>query len=277
MRWSWKRVGRHLEAACHFAKAVWNQVGLLLPAFSDETFGGWLDRIFGTLSDDRRTKVAMVLWALWKTRNDLVWKNRVARVSSVVFLSDSVLENWLRVQGVQSNPVVAFLEAKDGMSVWSKPRASSTKINVDAAKFLDLGAYSVAGIARDSSGAVLEAFSNCKIGQISSELAEVIGVKEALSWIKDMNWTFVLLETHSLLTVQALRSKLHLASYFGSMIYDCLDILKSLPFVDIVFVKRSANKSAHSLACFSCCVADRFLLYHELDSGTIAALREDCI
>ena len=151
------------------------------------------------------------------------------------------------------------------------------KINVDATIFTYLGALSVAGIARDSSGAVLEAFFSCKSGLISPELTEVIGIKEVLSWIKGRKWNSVLLETDSLVIVQVLRSKIPLDSYFGSMISDCLDVWKSLPFVDIIFVKRSANKTAHSLARFSCCIADRSFLDHDLDSGTIAALREDCI
>ena len=117
----------------------------------------------------------------------------MARVSSVVFLSSSVMENWLQVQGVQSNPVAALLEPQDGMSVWHKPAAPVIKVNVDAAIFSELGAFSVAGIARDSSGALLEAFSRCKIGQLSPELVEVFGVKEALSWIKVRNWSSVLL------------------------------------------------------------------------------------
>lgn len=50
-------------------------------------------------------------------------------------------------------------------------------MNVDATIFSDAGAYSVARIARDSSGVVLEAFSSCKVGQIPPVLAEVIGGK----------------------------------------------------------------------------------------------------
>ena len=89
----------------------------------------------------------MILWALWSTRNALVWKHKVARVSSVLFLSTSVLDSWLRVQGNQDHSFAECLESKDGASVWLKPGTSTVKVNVDATIFSEAGAYSVAGIA----------------------------------------------------------------------------------------------------------------------------------
>ena len=76
--------------------------------------------------------------------------------------------------------------------------------------------------------------------------------------------------------VQALRSSLRLDSYFGAVIFDCLDLWRALPVVEIVFVKKSANKAAHSLARFSCCIVDRLFQFEDLDTGTLAALEFDC-
>lgn len=194
----------------------------------------------------------------------------------MLFLSVSVLANWSKLQGNQPHTIAACLEDKDGASVWLKRAVSMIKINVDAAIFSAFGTFSVAGIAKDSDGVLIEAFSKCQIGQLAPELAEAIGIKEAIIWIKRKRWKSILLETDSLLVVQALRSPLCYAFYFGSIILDYLDILRILHFVDVIFVRRSANKAAHALACFSCSVADRSLLYSDLDSGTLSALREDC-
>lgn len=107
----------HCLVSCHFAHAVWNRVGFSIPIFSGESFGGWLFRTFERLSEDWRAKVAMTLWALWTTRNALVWKHKVARVSYVLFLSTSVLDSWLRVQGAQDHSLAECLDSKDGASV----------------------------------------------------------------------------------------------------------------------------------------------------------------
>ena len=75
------------------------------------------------------------------------------------------------------------------------------KLNVDAALFLENGLYSVACIARNDSGEFMEAITSCKMGQITPELAEVFGIREALSWIKRKGWRNVSLETDCLLVV----------------------------------------------------------------------------
>lgn len=122
----------------------------------------------------------------------------------------------------------------------------------------------------------MEAFSKCKSGTIAPELAEAIGVKEVLSWIKERQWPSVLIETDCLLVVQSLRSALPMHYYFGSIISDCLNIWSQVPYVDIVFVKRSANKAVHSLARSSFFIADRYFLYSDLDVNTKFALCADC-
>ena len=85
------------------------------------SFGGWLAQTFATLSEDWCIRIAMTSWALWKIRNDSVWKNKVARISSVLFVSSSVLDNWRRVQGDQHDPVAEFLTPEDGVVKSSKP------------------------------------------------------------------------------------------------------------------------------------------------------------
>ena len=37
-------------------------------------------------------------------------------------------------------------------------------------------------------------------------------------------------------------------SWFGDIIDDCKRLLKELPYVNVIFVKRSANAAAHSIA-----------------------------
>ena len=62
-------------------------------------------------------------------------------------------------------------------------------------------------IARDHEGRLAEAASSCRKGCIDHpELAEAIGIKEALSWVKAKDWRRVILETDCLVVTQAIRS-----------------------------------------------------------------------
>lgn len=76
---------------------------------------------------------------------------------------------------------------------------------------------------------------------------------------KRNNTQEAIVETDSLVAVQAIRSNSSLLSYFGRVIEDCKRLLEELKGwkVALVFVKRSANSVAHYLARAGYSLADR--------------------
>ena len=81
-------------------------------------------------------------------------------------------------------PLLQLLTRDDGAERWMKPSIGVVKINVDAALFPDQGRFSFAYIARNDQGQAIEAITCCKQGAEPPEMAEAMGVKEDLSWIK---------------------------------------------------------------------------------------------
>uniref|UniRef100_A0A803P367 RNase H type-1 domain-containing protein n=1 Tax=Cannabis sativa TaxID=3483 RepID=A0A803P367_CANSA len=121
-------------------------------------------------------------------------------------------------------------------------------------------------VARNPVGHLLEAISDSRIGMVLPEIAEIIGMMEALSWIKRKGWEDVIIETDSSMVVQALNSSVHMSSYFGLLVEDCRLILSTLKNVLISFVYRSANKAPHCLARESCYLSG--FLFNELNAPT---------
>ncbi|KAM6553083.1 hypothetical protein CsatB_013845 [Cannabis sativa] len=62
-------------------------------------------------------------------------------------------------------------------------------------------------VARDCHGNIVEAFNQGHVGRVQPEVAEMVDIKEALSWIDRHNWGQVILESNSLVCVQAIQSK----------------------------------------------------------------------
>ena len=87
-------------------------------------------------------------------------------------------------------------------------------------------------------------------GRVASLLlAEIIGVREALSWLKELfNRTMFVVETDNLLVKQTLEENLVNYSYFDSLVCDCKTLIKELPFLSLSVVKKSANQVAICLA-----------------------------
>lgn len=86
-------------------------------------------------------------------------------------------------------------------------------------------------------------------GVQSPDIAEAIGIREALKWVKESGHHNVCLQM-----VQAIRSSFVCYSYLGRVITDCRTALESLcrKNIKLSFVRRSANKVAQS-----CSKADR--------------------
>lgn len=132
----------------------------------------------------------------------------------------------------------AYLTEVDRRDRWVKPEGTTLTVNVDAALFAESGNYSCSCVARDSRGLFLEALTSCRVSLVSLEMAEAMGVKEALSWIKRKTWQRVIVETDGLIVVQAIRSPVSMLSYFGNVIGDCRNMLKKMHDVAIVFISN---------------------------------------
>lgn len=127
-------------------------------------------------------------------------------VNELVESASLALNQWRIAQDKIHVLTIGFPTQKDGAEHWTVPDINKVKVNIDAALFKDIHCFSVASIARDHSGDLIEAFSKCRLGSVKPAVAEVIRIREALSWIKRKGWSNVEVETDSLLAVQAVRS-----------------------------------------------------------------------
>lgn len=109
----------------------------------------------------------------------------------------------------------------DGAEHRKKPTDNMIKVNVDAADFSSSNCFSFSYVARNQTGDLLEAKAKCQRGTVNPHVAEALGIREALSWIKNHNWNKVMLETYCLEAVQAIRSAAEMFSYIGRIICEC--------------------------------------------------------
>lgn len=72
-------------------------------------------------------------------------------------------------------------------------------------------------------------------------------MKEALSWIIEMQFDKCIVETDSKLLVQACNGAMD-DSFFGTLVDDCVQLSKHINHVLIQFVYRYVNRVAHELA-----------------------------
>uniref|UniRef100_A0A803NQC8 RNase H type-1 domain-containing protein n=1 Tax=Cannabis sativa TaxID=3483 RepID=A0A803NQC8_CANSA len=186
----------------------------------------------------------MILWRIWLARNDILWNKKSTTVLEVVRSARTNLDTWKNAQTRVFTPLLN-VNFSSGREHWVKPVLTKFKINVDGALFDSENRFGIGCIIRNGEAKMVEAFSKSKIGKVSPEIAEVIGMKEALSWIKQKDLSDVEIETDSLVVVQAINGSVQMPSQFGLLIQDCQSLLSELNNVFVSFVKRSANRATN--------------------------------
>lgn len=196
-------------------------------------------------------------WGIWRARNNLLWNGQAIDPIRVINSSLEVLSQWRSAQAPESTCLLSGLTQADGAASWLPPLSGELKLNLDGALFEEQNRYGVGLVVRDEKGLLVEARTKLFVGTVQPEIAEAVGFKEALSWIKGSHWNKVTLESDCLVAIQSIRNKTNMISLFGDIINDCRSLLLELPLVKCIFVKRSANVVAHSFARASLSYPDR--------------------
>ncbi|KAM6545103.1 hypothetical protein CsatB_025839 [Cannabis sativa] len=266
----------HVLVSCHFAWSCFGYAGLA--AVGRDLFSSllvWLEATARRVDKEELGRVVMLCWAIWAARNDLVWKNRVRSVKDVVTFAKSSLDQWLNAQGKGNIPSMSPFKVGDGSEQWVKP-VSGIKLNVDAAIFDSLHKHGYGCVIRDHTGGLVSVLAGVFSGSVAPELAEIMGIREALSWLKDRPFSQAVIETDSLVCADAIRSAEAFVSAFGLLVDECKNSLNCLSNVSIVFVKRSANRAAHFVARHSVSLADRMFPINSVPSDLLSILASDC-
>ncbi|KAL8145631.1 hypothetical protein AgCh_003685 [Apium graveolens] len=266
----------HALVECRFTAQCWR---IALPNIQVQTqvsFPGWLEQILSRCNQEDREKVAMVCWADWRARNELVWNQKESQASKVVESAVEYLKQWKLAQVNSNIALVSSLEEGDEAYNWVKPQIDTTKVSVDAAIFKDREEFGFGMVARDHLGGLIKAKSVLQKGVSTPEIAEAMEIKEALSWIKQEGWPRVELESDSLVTVQAVRSSLAMRSPFGRIVEECRSSLSQLSNVALFFIRRSANMVAHQLAKTSYLYSDRSFDRRSVPIDVMNYILADC-
>ncbi|XP_019150316.1 PREDICTED: uncharacterized protein LOC109147128 [Ipomoea nil] len=164
-------------------------------------FFEFLSTVIGNATVDVVMHAAAVLWIVWSTRNDVVWK--------AVFGAGASFGIVVRDHGRR------FIAAKSG---WLN--------DVD-----------------------------------DPYMAEAIGVREALTWLKAQDHSVIILESDCLNFCTAFNSVISDFSYVGLVVKQCVSIARDMGSVKVSHVKRSANRVAHALARVTVSLSDSGVWY----------------
>ncbi|KAJ8774442.1 hypothetical protein K2173_016888 [Erythroxylum novogranatense] len=180
---------KHLLVDCTFAQQVWQA-------------STWLSRALALFNPKDVAALMYTCWSIWEERNYVVWKNSAPNVLACYFRSVRWRQEWEEAQISPNglfNPPVRVVSPQN----WQKPSTNWLKLNVDIATSSS-GWIGVGMVVLNEEGGFVAARIFRVTGSFTSLIAEAMGVREALSWIKMKNWTNVIVESDNLQVIQAI-------------------------------------------------------------------------
>uniref|UniRef100_A0A803Q486 Uncharacterized protein n=1 Tax=Cannabis sativa TaxID=3483 RepID=A0A803Q486_CANSA len=174
---------QHVLLQCGFAKTCWSVSGVNMAVIMDGDYNSWFFNVAETQSEVLVLEAAMISLKIWAVRNDVLWKNKSCSAREVVRSARVVLDQWKNAQS-QKYGALLVDDINNVSELWRKPTLNTVKVNVDEAFFEAQNKFRFGCVARDSNSRLLVAFFASRVGLVQPEVAEIIGVKEALNWIK---------------------------------------------------------------------------------------------
>ncbi|XP_073015284.1 uncharacterized protein [Primulina eburnea] len=223
------------------AKACWEELGIwnLVVSKSNEVEGfiQWLFKMFQQVDVESLENIAMVLWGIWRARNEKIWNRIVRPADSIVSSAIQFLTDWKAVRNITTNPEGTTHREVERFP-WIKPQAPTLKCNVDASVQNGSGLFGVGMVLRDYEGVFVSARTNAFPGRALVKEAEAMAIKEALSWIMEMNIQEAIFESDAKGVTEALNSTRDDDSEFGAIILECRELLRQRPSFRVCFTRR---------------------------------------
>ena len=135
----------------------------------------------------------------------MIWNNTRWSAGHVLKVPGSTLSQWKEAQKLQPHAVSSCLTRLGLPTRWERAGTEWVKVNVNVAVFGETRSIGIGCVLRNSSGHFLLAITIPIQQQLGPKEAEVVGVREALSWVKQKNLTNVIVETDSQLVFNAVK------------------------------------------------------------------------
>ncbi|CAL1387277.1 unnamed protein product [Linum trigynum] len=165
-----------------------------------------------------------LLWRIWKSRNEVTFEFTQPHVCS---LARQFYNQVLKFSSLLSPlPPRSSLPPITPATTWVPPPEGFLKINVGAA--VSASGCSSGLVIRGSNGHVLLAIGLQHQGIVNPYLAELLALRDAISFVASRSFTHVIVEGDSEVVVNQVRQGVSEDSIGGPVLRECLQILSSL-------------------------------------------------
>lgn len=119
-------------------------------------------------------KLLIILAAIWRNRNDVLWNEKSQALAQIVLSSLS----WLQEFQVVRKPSTTQIAVQQRS--WKPPKHGFVKLNVDGSYIAQKTTGGTGGVVRDDQGKFIAAFAKPIFYVVSAKQVELMAIKEGL-------------------------------------------------------------------------------------------------
>ncbi|XP_023637503.1 uncharacterized protein LOC111830199 [Capsella rubella] len=243
----------HLLFQCHYARLVWALSPIPAPPESE-----WSDSIYYNMHrvlnihefhpqlEKDRNIVPWILWRLWKSRNDSIFKGKDYDAQSVLRRASEDEEEWKWGKEKQ-NQTSQVVRAETQETKWKPPPQNWVKCNTDGAWNIERPTCGIGWILRNHDKEVLWLGVRA-LPRVNTVLE---AESEALRWtvisMMRLNYRNVLFESDSQQLVSLVKGESEMQQV-DPIIQDIKQMLQHFQGVKLTFIKRESNGVADRIA-----------------------------
>ncbi|PKA48597.1 Putative ribonuclease H protein [Apostasia shenzhenica] len=262
----------HVLKDCAFSTTVWASIGLPIELVGTR-FSSAKDWISILLSGPSRPKSelsAITLWAIWNERNNRLKGGKGKSPEETYFFATNYLVE-METTRESTNSITNELQ-----KIWTPPKHSIIKLNVDAVVDDKRGGLGVGVVARTSMGEVIACLSSNIHGPLEPTLAECLAVKQAFVLAEKIKASNIWIEGDSLEAIKLIQDTGEDLSIIRPHLKAIKDRMKLLSNSIITHIRREGNKVAHTLARYALHIKTQKVWIKESPYFIQVVIREKC-
>ncbi|XP_075659058.1 uncharacterized protein LOC142628915 [Castanea sativa] len=163
------------------------------------------------------------------------------------------------------------------VQAWRPPLGSLYELNFDAAMFTNMNSTGIGAVIRNNMGEVMAAMFAKGPAIADSEEANVLACRRALEFVVDAGFVGLEIEGDNATVMKFLASLCAIKSRLGNIYEDICVLVAGCRCQSFLWVKRSANRVAHSLAKYASLIEEDIYWMEESSPPALKALYMDSI
>ncbi|XP_062021145.1 uncharacterized protein LOC133737643 [Rosa rugosa] len=212
----------------------------ILPSLN---FKEWMLERATSLKPELFAKLSMILWPLWRNRNNCLWNGSKQTAHDISLSSFAWLEDFQKAR--QSTTAGNNAQQE---KVWEPAAYGALKLNVDAAFLPQHTKGGIGGVIRDAQGKFVAAFASPVAHTASPKQCELIAIRAGLDLLHSLRIQHVIVESDCMEAIAEIQCRDHTFLANGGLIDDIKHAAAQVHSIQIRHTPRSCNRVAHRLA-----------------------------